>query len=152
MSLNTKRLVINLKVRLSKLISEQLGHFAGDCFHTSILNVYVHQDRQRRVQIYAISHIHPPTHKQTIKVHHFLLTSKLKLSFPKRIILSEWCVLMTASSHEYEMQTRPEGHYCLPLNHYQLILSYKSSFSFSQSVFFSSVSGGLLILAPFTLG
>lgn len=63
-------------------------------------------------------HIH--THKQTIKVNHFLLTSKLKLSVPRRIALPQSCVFMTASSQCYEMQTRPEGHYCLPPNHYQL--------------------------------
>lgn len=80
-------------------------------FHTGRLNAHVRQ-RQRQRQINALSRA--PTRKQTIKVNHFLLTPKLKPSVPQRIILSEWRVLVTASSQEYEMQTRPEGHYCTP--------------------------------------
>lgn len=143
MSLNTKLFEINLKVRLLSFFRWLFSPQANECSCAP---------RRTETGMDICDLTRTPTHKQTIKVNHFLLTSKLKLRVPKRIISSEWCVLMTASSHEYEMQTRPEGHYCLPRNHYQLSLSYKSSFSFSQSVFFPSVSGGLLILAPFTLG
>lgn len=78
-------------------------HLAGWTLTKSKWNARVHKDRSR----YIRSLTHP--HKQTIKVNHFLLTSKLKLSVPRGAVLLECCVLMTASSQGYEMQTRPGG-------------------------------------------
>lgn len=62
---------------------------------------------------------------------------------------------MTASSQEYEMQTRAEGHCCLPLNHYHLLSLINHSLRFLCLCFFVfffySVSGALLMSAPFML-
>lgn len=106
----------------SEAASSMAAHLTVRTLTESKWNVHVHLDRSR----YIRSLTHP--HKQTIKVNHFLLTSKLKLSIPRGAVLLDGCVLMTASSQGYEMQTRPGGHYCLPSNHYQLFSRINHSF------------------------
>lgn len=104
----------------------------GKCFHARKLNIYVHLPRQRQIYVSCVSHT-----QQTIKVN-LLLTYKLKLSVPQRTILLESCLTMTASSQEYEMQTRAEGHCCLPPNHYHLLslINHSSRFLFLFFYFF----------------
>lgn len=95
-------------------------------------------------QYFTCTHTHGPlSFSQTIKVNHFHLTSKLKLNIPRRIVLAECCVFMTASSHRYEMQTRPQGH---TPHHNQLSALMNHLFSFSLPVlFFPPPSTGLLV-------
>lgn len=101
-------------------------------------------------QIYTISLTH--THKQTIKVNHFLLTSKLKLSVPRGGVLLECCVLMTASSQGPWNADQARGALLFALQPLATILWYKSFFPSSWPGRFHRVSAGLLILAPFMLG
>lgn len=102
---------------------------------------------------YIRSLTHP--HKQTIKVNHFLLTSKLKASIPRGgHIIGVLCAFDSFITGIWNADQAGGGRGELLFPHQPLptILSYKSFFSFSRPVHFHHVSAGLLILAPFTLG
>lgn len=93
------------------------------------------------------------THKQTIKVNHFLLTSKLKLSVPRGGVRFIGVLCAYDSFITEAMKTeQARGALLFTLQPLATIPWYKSFLPSSWPGRFPRVSAGLLILAPFMLG